>query len=49
MMFGKDLVDSPFAVPDSLFPLAVGTFDLLRERRDSAHFCDAVDGCLAAE
>jgi hypothetical protein len=49
MMFGKDLVDSPFAVPDSFFLLVIRAFHLLREGRDFAHFCDAVDGRLAVE
>jgi hypothetical protein len=48
-MFGKDLVDSPFAMPDPLFQPVVGGFYLLSERCDFAHFCDAVDGSLAAE
>lgn len=49
MMFGKDLVDSPFAMPDSLFQPVVTCFYLLRERCDFAHFCDAINGSLAAE
>jgi hypothetical protein len=47
MMFGKDRVDSPLAMPDSLFQTVVDGFYLLRERCDFAHFCDAVDGRLS--
>jgi hypothetical protein len=49
MMFGKGLVNSPFAMPDSLFQPVVGAFHLLRERCDFARFCDAVDWRLATE
>lgn len=49
MMSGKGLVDSPFAVPDSLFLFVIRAFHLLRERGDFAHFCDAVNGRLAVE
>ncbi|MFM0619752.1 hypothetical protein PQR37_37475 [Paraburkholderia nemoris] len=49
MMVGKGLVDSSFAVPDSLFLRVVGAFDLLREWCGFVHFCDSVDGRLAAE
>jgi hypothetical protein len=49
MMFGKRLVDSPFATPDPRFQLVVGAFDLLRESRGLAHVRDTVDGRLAAE
>jgi hypothetical protein len=49
MVFGEGLVDSPFAVPDSLSVLVIGAFHLVRERRHFTHFCDAVDGRLAAE
>ena len=43
MMFAKGLVDSAFAMPNSLFRPVVGAFHLLRERCDFAHLCDAVD------
>jgi hypothetical protein len=49
MMFGKGLVNSPFAMPDSLFQPVVGALYLLRERCDFAQFCGAVDGRLATE
>ncbi|PXX19493.1 hypothetical protein NA66_10962 [Burkholderia pyrrocinia] len=48
-MFGKGLVDSPFAVPDSLFQIVVSAGYLLRERYDFAQFRYAIDGRLAAE
>ena len=49
MMLGNDLVDSPFAMSDSLFPLVVGATHLLRERCDFAHFRDSVNRRLAPE
>ncbi len=48
-MFGKGPVDSPFAVPDSLFRLVVDAFNLLHERCIFAHFCDAIDRSITAE
>lgn len=32
MMFGEDLVDAPFAVPNSFFRFVVGTFHPVRKR-----------------
>lgn len=49
MTLGKGFVDSPLAMPDSLFQPVVGAFHLLRDRRDFSDFCDAVNGRLAAE
>jgi len=48
-MFGKDLVDSPFAIPDSLIQFVAGACDLLRERCDLAQLRDTIDGRLAVE
>jgi len=49
MVLGKGLVDSPFAMPDSLFSLVVGAFHVVRERRDFAHVRNLTDalGLLA--
>ncbi|SOE88200.1 hypothetical protein SAMN05446927_6797 [Caballeronia arationis] len=47
MMLGEGLVDSPFTMSDSLFPLVVGAFHLLRKRCDFADFRDSVNGRLA--
>ena len=48
-MFGADLFDSPFAVPDSLFLFVVGVGYFLDERCDFAQFRYATDRRLAAE
>lgn len=49
MMFAEDLVDPPFTVPNSLFPLVVRTLHLLRERCDFAQLCNAANRGLATE
>ncbi len=49
MMFAEDLVDPPFAVPNSLYPLVVRTYHLVRERCDFTQLRDAVNRSLSTE
>jgi hypothetical protein len=49
VMLCKCVIHTPFAMPDSFLPLVVCVLHLLRERRDFADFCDAVNWCLATE
>jgi len=49
VVFGKDLIHAPFTVPDALFRFVVGARYLLREWRDFAQLCDAIDGSFATE
>ncbi|EDT02745.1 hypothetical protein BamIOP4010DRAFT_3746 [Burkholderia ambifaria IOP40-10] len=49
MMFAEDLVDPPFAVPNSLFPLVVRTYHLVRERCDFTQLRNAVNRSLSTE
>ncbi len=49
MMFTKDFVDPPFAVPNSRFPLVVRTFHRFRERCDFTQLRNAVNRSLSTE
>lgn len=49
MMFAEELVDPPFAVPNSLFPLIVRTFHLFREGCDFTQLRNAVNRSLSTE
>ena len=49
MMLVEDLVDPPFAVPNSFFPLVVRTYHLIRERCDFTQLRNAVNRSLSTE